>query len=343
MFWRKLTPAEYKVLTALPYALTCSDVAKKAMLSPSYVNSKVKKICKEAWIRFLVDYRALGLSPMYLIVHYDREADKILSNYEIPYIKRVIKIWDLRGSKILIEACPPSGLEKNFAYMLPFNLTDVWVKEWEVKYLPRDGDLTRFTGSGLSVEWANLPSILGKTKLLWSTSKPAKVDKVDLFIVREKERFVFSSLSEMAKKLGLSQQLLSYHYRVHVRPLWRGNCIEPKVTNVPVIYRVETASPGTALSLLWCFSQIPWLIDGFALQGNEKTIFLVLEASLEDIMRMHSSLLQLDGVVHCELLAFMEAESEVYHGLTAHLGLEEEGWSLKPVEKVLEKLGGLPV
>lgn len=339
MFWRKLSPAEYRVLTALPHALTCSEIAKKAMLSPSYVNSKVKKICKEARVGFLVDYKALGLSPMYLTVRYDREAERLLSSYEIPYVKRVIKVWDWYGCKLLIEACPPLGLERSFAYLLPFNLTDVWIKEWEVKYMPRDEGLTKFTGSSLSVEWANLPSILGKTSLSWSTSKLAKVDKVDLLIIREKERFAFASLSGIAERVGLSQQLLSYHYRAHVRPLWRGNCVEPKVTDVPVIYRVETASPGVALSLLWCFSQIPWLIDGFALQGNEKTIILLLEASLEDIMRMHSSLLQLDGVAHCELLAFMEAESEVDHGLTAHLGLEEEGWSLRPVEKVLEKLG----
>jgi DNA-binding Lrp family transcriptional regulator len=45
---------------------------------------------------------------------------------------------------------------------------------------------------------------------------PIKVDEIDLFILKELEKDPTTRLSSVAKMLGISQQLVGYHYRNHV-------------------------------------------------------------------------------------------------------------------------------
>jgi DNA-binding Lrp family transcriptional regulator len=45
---------------------------------------------------------------------------------------------------------------------------------------------------------------------------PIKVDEVDLFILKELEKDPTIRLADIAKMLGISQQLVSYHYRNHI-------------------------------------------------------------------------------------------------------------------------------
>ena len=334
MFWRRLSASEYKVLLAIPQSLTYTEVAKRAGLSPSYANVKVKELARSVWIRFWVDYRAMGLSPTYLLARYSEEAYRRLATTQIPFIKRVVRVWAWDGSKLLIEACPPLGFERRFAYSLPLEVLEVWVKEWEAKYVPSGEGLTAFHEGGLRVKWSELPAKIGDMRYEWEVRRASKVDKLDLLILREKELFSYTSLNAIAKRLKVSQQLISYHYRRHVRPLWRLNYLEPKLGGgIPLIYRLRTADVALSLSLLAAFSQVPWLIDAFALQGDEQTVIAILDTPPEELTAMHSALLRVDGVLRAEPLAFLDAASDVYHGLTAHLGLSEDGWSIVPHDR----------
>jgi DNA-binding Lrp family transcriptional regulator len=45
---------------------------------------------------------------------------------------------------------------------------------------------------------------------------PVRVDEIDVFILKEMEKNPRISLSDLAKMLGVSQQLVEYHYRKHV-------------------------------------------------------------------------------------------------------------------------------
>ncbi|RLE85559.1 MAG: hypothetical protein DRJ96_07715 [Thermoprotei archaeon] len=329
MFWRRLSASEYKVLLAIPRSLTYTEVAKRAGLSPSYANVKVKELARSVWIRFWVDYRAMGLSPTYLLARYSEKAYKTLASVQVPFVKRVVRVWAWDGVKLLVEACPPLGLERRFAYSLPIEVLEVWVKEWEARYVPSEGGLTAFRRGELRVRWGELPARVGGMRYEWGVRRVLKVDRLDLLILREKEMFSYTSLSAIAKRLRVSQQLVSYHYRRHVRPLWRLNYLEPKLGGgIPVIYRLRTADASLSLSLLAAFSQVPWLIDAFALQGDERTVVVILDAPPEELVAMHSALLSVDGVLRAEPLAFLDAASDVYHGLTAHLGLSGEGWSI---------------
>lgn len=329
MFWRRLSASEYKVLLAIPRSLSYTEVAKRAGLSPSYANVKVKELAKCVWIRFWVDYRAMGLSPTYILARYSEKAYRGLTGAEVPFVKRVIRAWAWDGVRLLIEACPPLGLERRFAYSLPLEVLEVWVKEWEARYVPSEGGLTVFDRGELRVRWEKLAEVLSGLRYEWEVRRLSRVDKLDLLILREKEAFSYASLNSIARRLSVSQQLVSYHYRRHVKPLWRLNYLEPRLGGgIPLVYRLEAVDARLSLSLLAAFSQVPWLVDAFALQGDERKVVAILDAPPEALVAMHSALLSVEGVLCAEPLAFLDASSEVCHGLTAHLGFRREGWSI---------------
>ena len=343
LFWRKLSQTEYRVLLAVARSLSYSDVAKAAGVSSSYASLKVRKLGASAWLRFWADYKAMSLSPTYLLCKYSPSFLSILSRVQIPYLRSARKVWSSDGVKLLVEATPPLGLERRFAYLLPVTVEEVWVAEWEARYVPGESRLVAHAGSSVEVRWSDLPAALREAQPAPGAKARSvqAVDALDLLILREKEKDCFLSLSKVGERIKASQQLVSYHFRNHVKPLWVANCVEPKRLEFPIIYRVETDSVRLALSLLSVLSRVPSLVNALALQGSERTLVMLLDVRPEELPKMHAGLLSVEGVRKAELLAFVDPSEGVFHGLTAHLGLRGGAWSLEPLEEVLEEaLGG---
>lgn len=338
MFWRKLSHADYKVLLSVPRALSYSDVAKVAGISSSYASFKIRKLAENAWLRFWVEYRAIGLSPTYVLCKYSPSFLTIASRVELPYVKVVRKIWSSEGAKLLIEATPPAGFERRFAYILPVAVENVWVGEWESRYVPCDSRLVAHTGSSLEVRWDELPEAVRDTLPEPDTSSRVyqSIDRLDLLILREKEEYCFNNLSRIGEKIKVAQQLVSYHFRNHLKPIWKSNYVEPRKPEFPVIYKVEMENTRAALSLLSTLSRIPLLINAFAIQGSEHTIVMLLDVPPGDLAKMHSRLFSVEGVRKAEFLAFVDSSDPIYYGLTAHLGLQDEVWTLEPLEEAID-------
>jgi len=338
LFWRKLSHADYRVLRSVPRALSYSEVAKAAGISSSYASFKIRKLAENAWLRFWVDYRAIGLSPTYILCKYSPSFFATASRIVLPYVKVVRKIWSSEGIRLFVEATPPAGFERRFAYTLPVAVENVWVGEWEARYVPCDSRLVAHTGSSLEVRWDELPEAVRDTLPESDASSRVyqTIDKLDLLILREKEEYCFNNLSKIGEKIKVTQQLISYHFRNHLKHIWKSNYVEPKKPEFPVIYRVEMENSRVALSLLTALSRIPLLINAFALQGSEHTIVMLLDVPPSDLAKMHSRLFSVDGVRKAELLAFVDNSDMVYYGLTAHLGLQDEVWTLEPLEEALD-------
>jgi len=339
LFWRKISQTDYRILLAVARSLSYSDVAKAARVSPSYASLKVRKLGASAWFRFWVDYRAMGLSPTYVLCKYSKSFLAALSRFQLPYVRGVRKVWGADGVKLLVEATPPLGLERRFAYLLPVAVEDVWVAEWEAKYVPGESRLLVHTGSSIEVKWDEMPAALKESKPALSAGMRGlrTVDALDLLILREKEKDCFLSLSKIGERVKASQQLVSYHFRKHLKPLWIANCIEPKKLEFPIIYRVEADSVKLALSLLSALSRVPSLVSALALQGSERTVIIILNVQPDEVPKIHAGLLSVEGVRRAELVAFIDPSEGVYHGLTAHLGLLDGTWSLEPLEEALEE------
>lgn len=341
MLWDLLSESERKIVMSIAFSQSYSDISRATGLAPSYVSARVKKLAKRARLRYLVDYRAIGLSPLYLLLKFDQRVYELLASTQLPFIRSAVKIWDREGVKLLIEAAPPVGLERRFAQIFPSPPVNAWVKEWEAKFQPSTSSLLDFSEGALSTSWSTLPQLVSELKRtgIDVQLKPTlDVDKVDLMILRMKEEFCFTSLSEIGRSYGLSQQLASYHYRLHLRRVWIGNCIEHKHLENAVLYRVEASEPIVSHLLLKSLSEVPSIVDSFIPQGEDEVIYLIVDEPLKRLFAVHKALLRVEGVKKAELLAYIDADGFIYHGLTAHLGLGKMGWMFEELEEELSKL-----
>lgn len=342
MLWSELSKSECEILLAVPRSQSYSEVSKATGLSPSYVSSRIKRLTREARLRYWVDYRSLGLSPMYILLSYDRKLHDLFLARQPPFVRSVASIWDRDGAKLLIELVSPVGLERRLAYMFPAPPVDIWIKEWEVKFMPSSGSLVDSSEKALAARWDWLPNRIAELERVGSefTFRPVwGVDEFDLLILREKEEFCFASLSEIGRKCGFSQQLASYHYRQHLRSAWRGNCVEHKILKNLVLYRVETREPLVAQQLLAAVAEIPSAVDAFIPQGEDDTVYLLIDEPLSSLFAMHKAILSIDGVRRAELLAYADPKSLVYHGLTVHLAFNKGGWAPKKLEEFFNAMG----
>lgn len=341
MLWSELSESERKIVMRIAFSQSYSDVSRATGLAPSYVSARVRKLAKRARLRYWVDYRAIGLSPLYLTLKFDQRLYELLASTQLPYIRSAVKVWDKEGVKLLVEAAPPLGLERRLAQVFPSLPTDTWVKEWEAKFQPSMSPLVDFSGGALTTSWSSLPERVSELKRYGVEVKlnpRIDADKVDLMILRMKEEFCFTNLSEIGRMYGLSQQLTSYHYRLHLKKIWIGNCVEHRFLGNAVLYRVETSEPMIAHLLLKSLSEAPSIINAFIPQGEDDVVVLIVDEPLGGLFTVHRALLRVDGVKRAELLAYLDADTFVHHGLTAHLGLGRIGWMFEKIEEELLKL-----
>lgn len=338
MLWRELSESEKKILMAVTTSQSYSEISRATGLALSYVSAKVKKLARSARLRYWIDYRAIGLSSLLVLLNYDRKLHSFLISRQLPFIKSVARIWDKEGPRLLIEAIAPVGLERRLSQALPLPPAKVWVKEWETHFQPLESPLLASSGGALKTAWSYLPQRVLELKRssLSVHLKPAlNADRIDLMILREKERFCFTSLSEIGRIYGLSQQLVSYHYRLHLRRVWIGNCVEHKLLENAVLCRVETMEPLIAHLLLRSLSESPSIVEAFIPQGEDEVVYVVVDEPLKELSAMHKALFHIEGVKKVELLAYVDADEFMHHGLTVHLGLGRAGWSFDKLEEEL--------
>jgi len=83
---------------------------------------------------------------------------------------------------------------------------------------------------------------------------------------------------------------------------------------------------------------VPSIVDSFIPQGEDEVIYLIVDEPLKRLFAVHKALLHVEGVKKAELLAYIDADGFIYHGLTAHLGLGKMGWMFEELEEELSKL-----
>lgn len=155
---------------------------------------------------------------------------------------------------------------------------------------------------------------------LWRYDRRVEIDYIDLEVIGEKEEFAYAPISLVAKRLRISQQRVSYHFRRHVKPLWMGNYLEwrtPMPGYVYVLYRITSIDYPSSLKLARLLSQIPWLIDGFIARNSERNIIALLGIPYDELISFHKTLLKLGEASRLVPLAYLDPESLVHHRLSA--------------------------
>uniref|UniRef100_A0A7C4B9Q4 Lrp/AsnC family transcriptional regulator n=1 Tax=Thermofilum pendens TaxID=2269 RepID=A0A7C4B9Q4_THEPE len=221
----KLAPAEWKILQAYPSSPNLAKVASSTGLPYSTVVDVTRRLRERGiTVHYVPKLDKLGITPLLVVVEGD-----------LPPQTPAYTVY--RGEGIgkrkytVLHALLPDRLIHDYLSLLPRE-PSIEVRGLEVKYWDPRGRLTKYdAGRGIVV-----PDESSLEEVILSCSRPPSleerkwVDWLDLLIISLKMRNAYAKLSSIVKSLGPggqtpSRQLLSYHYRMHVAPLWRANSI----------------------------------------------------------------------------------------------------------------------
>jgi len=249
MNYLNFTPTEWAVLSNAVDSLKIVDIAEKSGLPYNTVQNVIKRLRNKIRIGFVPDYWKMVLVPIAAIF----QGKMRIKNVPF-YTTTVRKLYGTRTYTLVTGIVPEKYLDDYFSEF-PYDPI-VEIKALETKYwtpkarltvfllklnivAPKFGDSEIFK---LAVE---------KTRL----EKPSRVklDKIDVIIVVWKIKYAFIKLAEIARKYHdtyrLNKQLLSYHFKKHVIPLWRQNYIRAYLGLNSVPFRIYLFTGPDAATL----------------------------------------------------------------------------------------------
>ena len=221
----KIKANEWTVLKATCESLTIGDIVEKTGLKPYTVTRILSRLKRKVAIRFQPDYRKMGLLPIAVITRFspidpppfttaDRRLQSPFKEKDLELITAVPPEKDVDLYLSLLSSEPEyvvHGYELTFWRLSSARLTS---------YLEIRREITPVLPKIYEV----LDSCVEKTP---SRTSPRieTIDEIDLELLKEKQEYAFKKLREISRITGISHQVLSYHFRKHVRKLWAGNRI----------------------------------------------------------------------------------------------------------------------
>ncbi len=220
---------EWRVINAIIDSWSIREIARKTKLPFATVYRIVKNFISKGRIRFIPDYKAMGLLPTYIIsVQDDIE--------EAPVFTRAVRrMWGYKPLLLISALLPEPFLDR---YIRSLNLDVIKViKGYDyIRWRPDLGG-TLYSPSTNRL-FPVFSSIIDNYRVY---SEPVKrwrfegeaPDREDLIIIWGRLKNPFMGASEavsLARKVDpsippLSKQVLSYHLKRHVRKLWLYNSV----------------------------------------------------------------------------------------------------------------------
>jgi len=282
----KLDSRTWKIVRAISESLSISEISRKTSIPKATVWRKINEMFSKTRIRFVVSSKALRLKP--LVVIFDKEPSQ-LPTYTISF--RKINISG-KPAYMVIGLVP----EKYVAdYLLLFDIDPLLFIEGEEKTIWKPSLSEKYKVLSLiNGELLVNYDILKKIKEKPSKKEPCKLDIYDLYIIKWKENYAFVSLTDIylhALKEGIkaSRQLLSYHYRKHVLPMWIGNAIGLYRPTIEYPFRVFIYECSDAEELAFKLSLIPYI---YTIYYSKDTLFFVGQPSVKEIYELYSKVLK---------------------------------------------------
>ncbi len=203
-----LTPAQKRILSAL---VKCNgNVAQAASLkgvTKQYVYEVIKKL-REKGVTFHAEpiYSALGLELVLCI----RERTAPLKNKE--YI-----IWN---AELLHFAC---GVKELCIYAFPIENVNMLIGDLYAQCvnIHRLYDMHQSAGEASLHHFMDILKTSNSESHSVDRSTKHRIDKIDILIINELMKDFFTPLRKIAEKTGISENTISYHYRMHVKNIVR--------------------------------------------------------------------------------------------------------------------------
>ena len=275
----KITLSEYKIIKAIPEALTLKEIANTTGYSLPYVSRKIKQLRfnKAVSFYFKPDFIRMGLKPTIVILPYKRRVIERFSRNEYIYTLSLSHIANGIDDYLLVYAVPPAQYVEEYIYSLPVKPIEYYTDLDTYYWRPDKTKLTIFKKKDLSTNWNKLYSEYDNKRKnvddITNRREKVKLDNIDLFILAKLRKNLFTPISKIGEMLGISQQLASYHFRNHVLKVWDHNVVKVlfDVKKVLVnIHKFIFRNYIDAYAFVNTISQSPYNVGAFISRTNPR-------------------------------------------------------------------------
>lgn len=252
----RLSSSEWKVIKAIPDAIKIQDISRKTGLPYTSVHSIVERLKSRIAMRFSINFRRIGLIPISVLLPFD--SIKKVSTEKIPYTYTVREVVGTRRYVFCSAIVPERHLE-DYLDVLPEDPIIIIKALEECNWTPEVSRLSKFINNKLVMDFRNIYDVLiDNSYEIPEEEGRVRLDDLDLFIYEHKNIYAFTKLSEIQRKIkrkpAPSLQLLGYHFKSHLLPLWRGNIVrlylDMRITPMRIFFFRGRDSPMLARTLV---------------------------------------------------------------------------------------------
>jgi len=279
-----LQPKEWEVVRNIPTAVKVVQIARRTGIPLPTVTRIVRRLRERGAISAIPRYSALGLSFTAFLFDVaglsDRELNSFLERLEeLPYKVSISILRGVNRKYVLFIAVPPIDLLERYIDLLPREPVRT-VRGYPLYWRPDIAKLTNYIPhlNVLLPNFEGLPGVLQEaldhdlSELLPSfREERAKFDLYDLYILAYRQEYAFNKLRVIADRIGISKQLLSYHFRRHVIPhLWDFNAVKLYLPLSQVPLSVLALEGREAVHVAYTLTQMPYFYS--AIVGEKAAV-----------------------------------------------------------------------
>jgi DNA-binding Lrp family transcriptional regulator len=267
----KLSLNEWKVLYYAPTSNTLSKISEQAKLPYSTVIDIIRRLQEsKISMHFVPNLGLMGLKYVFLLFPGPPFRE---------YPLYTLRVYRLIGKQIfpgmtglytgvlgLVPESQVSNYVKSFGMQPEFQIVGDEYKHWTP-----NGKLTRYD-TALGVVVPDIENI--DDAILTSMSPIIRherkwIDWIDLLIVYFKMKYAYTKLSEVHSSIrrvfGIdppSRQLMSYHYRSHVAPLWTYNSVSYELPKTSVPEKIYIFKGPHSKVITRTLVEAPFFLEG---------------------------------------------------------------------------------
>lgn len=339
---KRFTKSEYEILRAMVTSLSYAEVARKTGFTIPYISRKVRDLHSRVYLSAWFDFRAMGLVQVFVEARYDEEVVKALAEVQPPYILSASHLFRGKRDSLLLYSLLPEPYVDKVVEALPLYDKEVMIPLAYYRWRPDEALLTRFEEGQVVGDVERIPEAYASVQAEEKASAVRTLpDEIDLAIFSKLLQDPYANLIDVARALGVRQQVVSYHFLRHVKPLWLYNAVvlDFNPEEVPLkIYQVYTSGVDSAKTLAKALVQTPYFQAAFVISGDSRRVIAMATLPTHLELKTMRALRSIDSVEDFEILAVMECDVILRWALPS-VGLVAEGtWIVEPLLQKLDEL-----
>lgn len=339
---KRFTKSEYEILKAMVTSLSYAEVARKTGFTIPYISRKVRDLYSRVYLSAWFDFRAMGLIQVFIEARYDERVVKALAETQLPYILSASHLFRGKRDTLLLYSLLPEPYVDKVVEAMPLEDKEVIIPLMYCRWRPDEAMLTRFAEGRIVGDVERIPEAYASVQVVEKVSALRVLpDEIDLAIFSKLLQNPYANLIDVARALGVRQQVVSYHFLRHVKPLWLFNAValDFNPEEMPLkIYWIYVDSTESAKTLAKALVQTPYFPTAFVVSNDPKRVVAMATLPSHLELKALRALRSIDSVEDFEVHGIMECDVVLRWTLPS-TGLVSEGtWIIEPLLRKLEEL-----